>query len=232
MTDGRHHAVRRFRSVAGVGDVSDLAPFQQPETLLEVRQMISAARFSRTSRKPCRMNRFSMQQMGVFVDWLMPHMAPAFSRGTDSSRRSGLNGSSSIATRFPGIASFQPCRSTARPTGLPTDSLTKAASLTMRPISPLLAVPFTRANRFGSPDSSISIFKAVNPVTFFASEYFTRNQSLALNQTAPGIPAALQCARNRSFSLPKRHDVRHLHQRSLRQALAPPPPRPLHLPPS
>ena len=63
--------------------------------------MMSAARFSSTSRKPCRRNRFSPQQMGVDVDARMSRMASTFSGGTGSSRNSSLNGSASRATRLP-----------------------------------------------------------------------------------------------------------------------------------
>ena len=67
--------------------------------------MMSAARFSSTSRKPWRRNRFSPQQIGVEVDSRMSRMASTFSGGTGSSRKSSLKGSASLATRLPVVMS-------------------------------------------------------------------------------------------------------------------------------
>ena len=48
---------------------------------------------------------FSPQQIGVLVDARMSRMASMFSAGTGSSSHISLNGSTSLATRFPVVAS-------------------------------------------------------------------------------------------------------------------------------
>jgi hypothetical protein len=48
---------------------------------------------------------FSPQQMGVRVDSRISRMASIFSAGTGSSSHISLNGSTSLATRLPVVAS-------------------------------------------------------------------------------------------------------------------------------
>jgi hypothetical protein len=67
--------------------------------------MMSAARFSSSSRKPWRRYRFSPQQIGVEVDSRMSRMASTFSGGHGLLEEESLKGSASFATRLPVVMS-------------------------------------------------------------------------------------------------------------------------------